>query len=201
MKKIYKISFLISLSVLFAACGGGGGSSSGGETGTAGVTALKTGDMNGSFTCVGGSYSLDFIISGACTDNQLIQGTCTRTVTISGDNYYGYAGATASVLLLNMGVIQGPDTKPYYYGKTFWGDKLVYERYVPVLRAGAKIGVAVKSGSIYDTSGTEYSLDGNKNLLVTSYAPKPLPANLTYSKESGGPGQIEATTQTCNRAK
>jgi hypothetical protein len=200
MKKLSSLSMAAFVMAL-AACGGGGEGDSGAVTspGTAGVKTLNSGDLDGTFTCIGGSYSLAFLITGRCTDNQIIQGTCSRTVTISGDKYFDYAGATSISLTLNTGVIQGPGTKAYYYGKTSFGDRLIYERYLPVLREGARIGVAIKTGSVYDTSGTEYSLDGSKNLLITSYEPKSLPANLTYSSESGGPGQISTTTNTCNR--
>jgi len=196
-----KFAMLVLATVFISACGGGGSGSgnSGSSGGTAGVISLKAGALDGKFNCVGGTYSLGFIIKGTCTDNQLIQGTCARTVTITADKYYDYPGATASALLLDVGIIQGPDTKPYYYGKTTFGDRLVYERYLPVLRPGTKIGVAITAFSVYDTSGTEYSLDGSKNLVVTSYSPKSLPTNLTYTSASGGPGQIESTTNTCIR--
>lgn len=177
---------------LVSGCGGGG-------SGTAEVTVLKAGDLNGKYLCTGGPYSFGFLAAGKCTDNQIIQGTCQRTVSIVSEKYFDYDGAIGSSLLLNFGVIQGPDRQAYYYGKTSLGDRLVYERYLLVLREGSKTGVAVKPGSITPTSGVEYSLDTSRNLVVTSYNPKPLPSGLTYSKESGGPGDIEVTEKMCSR--
>jgi hypothetical protein len=198
MIKTFYMVATCAVAALIAGCGGGDGN---GAPGTAGVTTLKAGDLDGSFTCVGGPYSFSFLTTGLCTDNQILQDTCTRKVTISGLKYFDYPGTTGSTLTLNTGITQGPDTKPYYFGKTNFGDRLIYERYIPVLRAGTKIGVAVNADAISSTSGTEYSLDGNGDLLVSFYDPKALPRDLTYSKESGGPGQIEVTTHTCRRVK
>jgi hypothetical protein len=197
MFKTVKFVLAATAVATLVACGGGGGGDDGAAT--AGTISLKASDLDGKYACVGGPTSFLFLTTGACTDNQILQGTCTRTVTITNDKYFDFVGATASSLNLNTGVIQGPDKKAYYYGRTNFADRLIYERYLPVLRSGSKVGVAVVSGSILDTSGSEYSLDGNKNLLVTTYGPKSLPRDLTYSSQSGGPGEIEVTTRTCNR--
>lgn len=198
-RELIKITALGYLSILLVGCGGGGGDSGTNNGGTAGTVSIKAGDLDGTYTCTGGPYSFLFLASGKCTDNQILQDTCQRSVSITGDKYIDYPGASSVTLNFNTGVIQGPDTKPYYYGKTTIGDRLIYERYLPVLRPGFKLGTAVRSASITETSGAEYSLDGSKNLQLTLYAPKPLPAGLTYSTASGGPGEIEITNKICTR--
>ena len=185
---------------ILTACGGGGsGSDKQTMLGTAGNTELAVGALDGTWACVGGPLTIGQILNGNYTDNQILQGTYTTKITFAGNKYFGYSGATASNVDYNMGVAQGPNTTPYYYNKTSYGDKLIYERYVPVLRQSTKIGVATLTGQISGTSANEYSLDGNGKLLVTSYSPTPLPSNLTYSSASGGPGEMGTTYTTCNK--
>jgi len=198
MKKLMKLIVGLCVANMLVACGGGGNDKQT-ISGTAGNTQLAVGALDGTWACVGGPLTSGQILNGNYTDNQILQGTYTTKITFSGNKYFGYSGATASNVDYNMGVFQGPNTAPYYYNKTSYGDKLIYERYVPVLRQSTKIGVATLTGQVSGTSANEYSLDGNGKLLVTSYSPTPLPSNLTYSSASGGLGEMGTTYTTCNK--
>ncbi len=201
---MYKLLAIFALLLVgLSGCGGGGG---GGEStnqasaqGTAGITQLAAGALDGKWACVGGPLTFGQIINGNYTSNQILQRTYTTNITFSGLQYSAYTGATFSTLKYNTGIIKGPLTAPYYYGKTSLADKLIYERYLPVLSQSPKIGAATLVGGVSTTEGQEFSLDGNGKLLISYYSPTPLPDGLTYSSASGGPGEIGITSTTCNK--
>lgn len=198
------LALVMSSVTLLAACGGGDGGTSNGSgvtsvQGTAGNTQLAAGALDGKWACVGGPLTLGQLINGNFTDNQIIQKTYTTNITFLGLQYFSFTGAIASALSYNTGVIKGAATEAYYYGKVSLADKLIYQRYLPVLSQGPKIGVATLAAEVSKIERHEFSLDANGKLLISYYAPTPLPDNLTYSAASGGPGEIGVTTTTCSK--
>ncbi len=107
MFKTVKFVLAATAVATLVACGGGGGGDDGAAT--AGTISLKASDLDGKYACVGGPTSFLFLTTGACTDNQILQGTCTRTVTITNDKYFDFVGATAYNATKSWGSIEADE--------------------------------------------------------------------------------------------